>query len=661
MEPLDIGQPGLPTSVDLRIREQLGQRPLPIPDITPASGDHTRQLGLAPTDEELIVNAIAEEYRDYPDIIAMSADMASWSGERVDELVRLADDIAETAPKGSEALSREDVLHLRGTPEGRILTMMVENLRESEDRDPTVARNANKKIEEFQTAYHLADDIRGQPMSGQYIRRFSTLPATREPADYSLAPAQPTSSVPIPYREGAVGMTPLLGQIAGVESGRQPFRAGLPAVQTTAEPTIAMGTLGMITHRPQPSSPTGQYVPTLSGTISDRTEELRSQIPPSDWEIGNISDNVLEHTVPPNSIYTKADSQTPPSTLAIRPDGAITIMGQTLTPNNITPTSITFRGQTIRFSPNVWKVLTLKDPRSVDLLDLSFKDADNLQNLSDLLGYKEWNRHDPKYRAVVRGTLPRIHETRPMAEQIKSTKRALSKGKMPVSKTRGRKPTVSAEARTEDLEDVLPAQWTARGFDAGIGAGAKKWSPLKLGAGGELGEIEISLPHLLERMELVVKKRNGGKVMMRKKGVPIDLVRLLTRRFNPKVNYTDEAKDIYKKIITMSKVPLGQTHSGKENIMGTGLKVPQNVSTIDKAVANADPDRVLRSFMTDLGTFRNGNRGKVLKNNISEKADFLLEHDIIDKDEHKMIHTIITSKGRKLSVAMEEFLIDLLN
>jgi hypothetical protein len=660
------GQEGLSPSVDLDIRDRLGERRLPIPDITPASGADTDRLGLAPTDEELVVNNIAEGYRDFPQILAMTADMAGWSRQRVDELIGIAEDIAETEPIGREALSREDVSHLRGSVEGRLLEQMVENLRESEDmRNPAVQKAAYDKLEEFRAAYRLSNDIRSQPGVEQFIRTNGTLPyAEGTPPQRGFAPAQPTASIPLPYREGATGVSPLLGQIAGIESGRQPFRAGIPAVQTYPEPSPAMGTLSMIRTGEQrpPLSSSGDYIPTLPSDspteeLTQRVDELRSLIPPSDLALAQ------SESIPPQTTYATAQTQTRDSSATItqQPDGAVMIMGKRLPPDAITPNSITFRGKTVRYSPNVWKVFTLNDPRSIRLLDLNLDDDEKIREVAALLGYKGWNNTSSKYRNVARTVLP--SEESDFDTQLRQTRRDLSRGRMPVESIRGRRPGVSAEGRTEDLDDTaLPEAWTARGFDAGIGSGMpKKWNPLKLGSKGEIGEIEVSLPHLLEKMELVVKRRNGGKVMMRRKGVPIDLVRLLTRRFNPKVNYTDESKDLYKKIIGLSKVPLGQSHSRKEHIMGTGLKVPENTSTIDKAVAEADPDRVIRGFMTDLGTFRNGNRGKVLKNNISQKADFLLEHDILSDKEHKLVHSMITSKGRKLSATMEEFMNDLLN
>ena len=69
------------------------------------------------------------------------------------------------------------------------------------------------------------------------------------------------------------------------------------------------------------------------------------------------------------------------------------------------------------------------------------------------------------------------------------------------------------------------------------------------------------------------------------------------------------------RIINLAKIPLGKTYSQKEHIMGSGIIVP-SASTSSKVIAEADPDRVVSSFMSDLGTFRNGNRSKILKNHI---------------------------------------------
>ncbi len=65
--------------------------------------------------------------------------------------------------------------------------------------------------------------------------------------------------------------------------------------------------------------------------------------------------------------------------------------------------------------------------------------------------------------------------------------------------------------------------------------------------------------------------------------------------------------------------------------------------------------------MSDLGTFRNGNRSSILKNNISSSADFILKRDMIDKDEHKLIHTMIRRKGTKLTTEENELLTELFN
>jgi len=185
----------------------------------------------------------------------------------------------------------------------------------------------------------------------------------------------------------------------------------------------------------------------------------------------------------------------------------------------------------------------------------------------------------------------------------------------------------------------------------------KKWNPLKLAANGDLGDINVALQKLLEHRELVVKKKKGGKVMIRKKDVPLDLIRLLTRRFNPKSTYSDDAKGIYRKIISLAKVPLGQSHSQKEHIMGTGFKLPTpplpNEET--EIIEEHKPDDVIEKLMVALGTWKNGNRNNIVKNKISSYADFLLKHNLIDKKEHKLLHQLIQS-GKTLTPELNEFL-----
>lgn len=191
--------------------------------------------------------------------------------------------------------------------------------------------------------------------------------------------------------------------------------------------------------------------------------------------------------------------------------------------------------------------------------------------------------------------------------------------------------------------------------EQGFGVKSRKWHPLKLDNNGRLGDIEVSLPHLLEKMELLVKRREGGKVMIRKKNIPIDLVRLLTRRFNPKEQYSDTAKDLYRKIIKLAKVPIGQSFSHKENILGTGLSRVRDPGDAKSILTDLKPDSVMDELMVDLGTWRNGNRSNILRNIISQRADFLLKNNLIDKEEHKMLHDIIFSKAKNLTTEQKQF------
>ena len=47
------------------------------------------------------------------------------------------------------------------------------------------------------------------------------------------------------------------------------------------------------------------------------------------------------------------------------------------------------------------------------------------------------------------------------------------------------------------------------------------------------------------------------------------------------------------------------------------------------------------------------------KNKISSYADFLLQHDLIDKEEHKILHKLITEGKKNLTPEMQEFLNDI--
>jgi len=654
-DPGDPSQPGAgaaapppPTSgIDISQRERDAEPPPPLPDYTPAVP------GEGAEEEGLDVEGYAARFGRRPEILKFAADLLDEGEEKIEFVLRKADELAQ---------SGRDIKPT--TSELTLIDEVAEIIRESDSQSPVIRANAERKILDFEEAMRVAAVVGRHPeMKERFIERFSSLGSPRRsrkvfvknpvPYPYRVNPAQALESIVVPIAEGS-----------------QPFRAGAPVVQGSVGMTVP------VTHLPI-GSPIGspRYVPTLSGTVSDwvtgRSQNDDDIISSSNKALEQIDDRHIARLG--TAVYQTTTSAAAPDTTIVRtPLNKINIMGQLLDIHQITPQSVMVGKKRLSFTPNAWKVLTLKDPRSIQHLDLTYADSDHLNKVARALNFKGWKTGNPKFDAVARNVLigrdPEAREEpaydpEQFQRELEMTQRSLSARRMPGGRTRGRKPPREGEDVLE--ETVMPEAWSLRGQTA-MGEGIKrmKWNPLKLDERGGLGEISVSLPDLLERMELIVKRKVGGKVMLKRKGVPIDLIRLLTRRYNPSLKYTDEAKGLYKKIIGLSKIPLGQSYSQKENLLGSGVKIQQptpQLSTIQKAIANAEPDRIMDKMLTDLGTFRNGNRSKMLINDLSLESDFLLERGLIGKEEHELVHKLIMNKSKKLSPELKEFLDELFN
>jgi hypothetical protein len=622
------------SGIDISERQRMGEPPPPLPDYTPAVP------GPDAIKEGLDIEGYASRFGATPEVLKYAADLLDEGPEKSKFILRKAEELAA---------SGEEIRP--STRELAIVEEMANVISNLSSRNPEVRNSAERKLHYYKEAVEVAASVNKHPeIKERFIDRFASLGSPRRSRISDTG-----DPVPYPYRVNP--RQALRSLIEPVAEGIQPFRAGMPVVSgesRTGEqrpPVTPIGTEGSIT-----SEEITQY-------ISDIRMDDRVIVEADTPTLTEVNDAHIVQ-LGQQSYQTGANPLAPSTTIVRTPMNKINIMGKQLDIHDIKPMTVKVGRKTLSFSPNAWKVLTLKDPNNIQYLDLSSADDEHLKKVADALDYKDWKPGNPKFNAVsanIRaGRDPPaasepLYDPRDTEEELDMTRRSLSRGRVPSGRTRG--PRLPAEGE-DDLFDTLPQQWSQTGFAQGYGnPKGKKWNPLKLDERGGLGEISVSLPDLLERMELVVKRKVGGKVMMRKKGVPIDLIRLLTRRFNPSVKYSDESKDLYRKVIGLSKVPLGNSYSQKETVLGSGVKIQQ--PTFQKAIADAEPDRVMDKMLTDLGSFRNGNRSKMLINELSSEADFLLEKDLIGEEEHELIHKLIMNKSKKLSPELKVFLDDL--
>jgi len=635
-----------------------GQEPI----ITPPHPDATAEEAGLPSSGTYDSMAELDQRYD-PTTLSLAGDLLSISQDQVDETLKRAADLAES----DIPLAQLDLRDLQQSTVGRRIVDLVEMISESEgSRGTEVQDRAKRELHKFMVAEQLSTTLRGTPLAEQVIRRGSTIretpprPVEETPSSWSDAIMRfGEREKVLPYRTNPLAT---LGQMSQqLRTGEQPFATGFAGAQQ-------MGDTGLDMVRSQERLRSGPSVshfdaPHIYGDLLKKKE----QDSPTAFEdiadssstdqLISISNPQIIKDVSPSNLYVTGLKRKgiSPTVITVDSTGSLaTLFGQTLHTVDITPNHIIFEGTKYPITLNMWKALTVNTASAIKGIPLTEDDKAGLAKLARVFGYDNWRKSAKGEEVAASNPIT--------AQQIQRalTARVGIKGS---AADFNQKISELLEARPEPHQlEGQPQMNFPTGFGEMVGMGNKKWSPLKVAPNGDLGEVNISLPDLINNLELIVKRKEGGKVMLRRKECPIDLIRLLTRRFNPKIKYNEKARDLYKKVITLGKIPLGQTFSHKEHIFGTGIKVPTRGEQTPKSIINnSQPEDVMESLMSDLGTFRNGNRSSILKNNISSSADFLLKRDMIDKEEHKLIHTMIRRKGTKLTSEENELLSELFN
>ena len=138
--------------------------------------------------------------------------------------------------------------------------------------------------------------------------------------------------------------------------------------------------------------------------------------------------------------------------------------------------------------------------------------------------------------------------------------------------------------------------------------------------GGSFGHVYID-PAKLRMNGLSVKDMAGNSVM--DNVVDSSLIDLLTKRFNPKVEYTPEAKDIFKDLTRFSGLKKSRG-SGKQKLLGgsTVTLIPDT------------PKYILARLTLLLGTRRAGNNSLDIRNEIVQLIDIAYSKKIITDEEN---------------------------
>ncbi len=140
----------------------------------------------------------------------------------------------------------------------------------------------------------------------------------------------------------------------------------------------------------------------------------------------------------------------------------------------------------------------------------------------------------------------------------------------------------------------------------------------------KFGKLQfVNLEDLILRRRLNVRKNN--RYLYRNKRVDQDLIDLLTKRYNPKRNYSSHSIKLFRELVKQSELPVAP-YSGKQKLVdGNGL---QAYTSIDEMV---DELEVL------IGELDAGNNSDAIKNEIGNIIDYLLKKKEITKLQHRKL------------------------
>ena len=140
---------------------------------------------------------------------------------------------------------------------------------------------------------------------------------------------------------------------------------------------------------------------------------------------------------------------------------------------------------------------------------------------------------------------------------------------------------------------------------------------------GQYGGLMINVPRLLNEMVVEAITTNGGSVVYEKQG-DRSLVDLLTKRFNPKKQYSSRVIQIFNEFNRLSGMPEHRS-SGKSKLTVNG-----------GAIYYTSPEELMKRLTLLTGTRHAGNNNIQLRNEIWEILDHLLKLEIISKKDYNV-------------------------
>ena len=158
------------------------------------------------------------------------------------------------------------------------------------------------------------------------------------------------------------------------------------------------------------------------------------------------------------------------------------------------------------------------------------------------------------------------------------------------------------------------------------GSGIRKYKQPKRNAykisDSAYGNLSVDVPRLKNEMKLNVFR--GGKLIYRA-DADKSLVDLLTKRFNPRRNYSLNAVKIFNDLNLLANLPRHPS-SGKSKLLGSGV------------VYYNDPNELAERMKILVGSMAAGNNSPVIKNDLSMINDEFLRIGAIDQTMHEKFY-----------------------
>jgi hypothetical protein len=165
----------------------------------------------------------------------------------------------------------------------------------------------------------------------------------------------------------------------------------------------------------------------------------------------------------------------------------------------------------------------------------------------------------------------------------------------------------------------------------------------KLTQGGGFGKLSIDLDDLFNHLTLTAKK--GGKVVMNKK-VDIDLVDLLSKRYNPRKKYSKSAISDFRKLVKLSELPVhrgtGKFKFLQQKHVRPDLFSKKNV-TQGGVIPILNGDQVINDLFVKVGNLLAGNNNPQTRNECMILLDSALNMGVITPSQHSKIFSNISS------------------